>query len=85
ADGERLVVARMGRGQYFGEVELLRGGVNMATIRADLESGVEVVALDREVFGGVMAGSQPAREALEQMAQARIAENANGRNGTNHA
>jgi ABC-type lipoprotein export system ATPase subunit len=47
ADGERLIVARMGRGQYFGEIELLRGGANIATVRADPESGVEVVALDR--------------------------------------
>jgi ABC-type lipoprotein export system ATPase subunit len=85
SDGDRLVVARMGRGQYFGEIELLRGGNNMATIRADVESGVEVVALDRQAFGRLIAESQPARDALEQMAQARIAENVNGRNGAIHA
>jgi CRP-like cAMP-binding protein len=85
SDGERLVVARMGRGQYFGETELLRGGANMATVRADLEAGVEVVALGREVFGGLMAESQASREALEEIASVRIAENTNGRNGAKHA
>jgi ABC-type lipoprotein export system ATPase subunit len=85
SDGERLVVARMGRGQYFGETELLRGGANMATVRADPEAGVEVVALGREVFGSLMTESQASREALEQVARARIAENSNGRNGAGHA
>jgi len=45
ADGDRMTVARMGRGQYFGEIELMRGGANIATIRAAPESGVQVVAL----------------------------------------
>jgi ABC-type lipoprotein export system ATPase subunit len=85
SDGERLVVARMGRGQYFGETELLRGGANMATVRADPGAGVEVVALGRDVFGGLMNESQASREALEEVARARIAENANGRNGAKHA
>jgi ABC-type lipoprotein export system ATPase subunit len=85
ADGERLIVARMGRGQYFGEIELLRGGANIATVRADPESGVEVVALDREIFEEMVARSRTSREALEQTAQARIIENTNGRNGETHA
>jgi ABC-type lipoprotein export system ATPase subunit len=85
ADGERLIVARMGRGQYFGEIELLRGGANIATVRADPESGVEVVALDRGIFEDMVTRSQTSREALEQTAQARIVENTNGRNGEPHA
>ncbi len=85
ADGERLVVARMGRGQYFGEIELLRGGANIATIRAAVDSGARVVTLDNETFATLMAESQPAREALEQVVHERLAENINGRNGINHA
>jgi len=84
-DGERMVVARMGRGQYFGEIELLRGGSNIATIRADLEAGAEVATLEREVFHSLLAASGTAREALEEVVQARLAENANGRNGGNGA
>jgi CRP-like cAMP-binding protein len=75
----------MGRGHYFGETELLRGGTNMATVRADPEAGVEVVALGRKVFGGLMAESQASRVAMEGVARARIAENNNGRNGADHA
>jgi ABC-type lipoprotein export system ATPase subunit/DNA-binding PadR family transcriptional regulator len=82
-DGERLVVARMGRGQYFGEIELLRGGSNIATIRADLEAGAEVAALEREVFHSLLSTSDTTREALEEVVQARLTENANGRNGDN--
>jgi ABC-type lipoprotein export system ATPase subunit len=85
ADGDRLVVARMGRGQYFGEIELLQGGTNIATIRADLETGVEAAALDRETFRRLVGESAATRETLEQIAQARISENLNGRNGANHA
>jgi CRP-like cAMP-binding protein len=74
----------MGRGQYFGEVELLRGGDNMATIRAAPETGVRVVALDRAVFDGLVAESTSARETLNRVAEERIAENVNGRNGAGH-
>jgi ABC-type lipoprotein export system ATPase subunit len=84
-DGDRMIVARMGRGQYFGEIELLRGGTNIATIRADLETGVEVAALDRGTFEGLLAKSAPTREEMTQVIEQRIAENVNGRNGANHA
>jgi ABC-type lipoprotein export system ATPase subunit len=84
-DGDRMVVARMGRGQYFGEIELLRGGANIASIRADLESGVEVATLDRETFNGLLSESESTRQAVEQLAEQRIAENVNGRNGADHA
>jgi ABC-type lipoprotein export system ATPase subunit len=84
-DGDRMSVARMGRGQYFGEIELLRGGTNIATIRADLETGVEVAALDRGTFEGLLAESAPTREEMAQVIEQRIAENVNGRNGANHA
>jgi ABC-type lipoprotein export system ATPase subunit len=85
SDGDFLTVARMGRGQYFGEIELLRGGTNLATIRAAPDSGVRVVSLDRETFSGLMAESEDTRNALAEVAEARIAENINGRNGANHA
>ncbi|MGD2206143.1 MAG: cyclic nucleotide-binding domain-containing protein [Anaerolineae bacterium] len=85
SDGERLVVARMGRGQYFGEIELLRGGTNIATIRAAPETGVEVAALNRETFQELLATSATAREALGRVAEERIAENVNGRDGAHHA
>jgi ABC-type lipoprotein export system ATPase subunit len=85
SDGERMVVAHMGQGQYFGEVELLRGGANMATVRADLDTGVEVATLDPEAFRSLMAGSEATRETFERVVESRISENLNGRNGAHHA
>jgi ABC-type lipoprotein export system ATPase subunit len=74
-DGIQVVAARMTQGQYFGEIELLSGGGNVATIRAGLESGVELAALDREAFENLVAESGPTREELSRLARARMAEN----------
>ncbi|MGD8997581.1 MAG: ATP-binding cassette domain-containing protein, partial [Anaerolineae bacterium] len=49
-NGQEFVVARMGPGQYVGEIELLRGGDSIATVRACIEEGAEVAALDPEEF-----------------------------------
>ena len=85
SDGDRMVVARMDKGQYFGEIELLRGGTNRATIRADWETGAEVVALEADTFTSLLDESRSTREALERVASQRIVENENGRNGAHHA
>jgi ABC-type lipoprotein export system ATPase subunit len=85
SDGDRMVVARMGKGQYFGEIELLRGGANLATIRADWETGAEVVGLEADTFTSLLDESRSTREALERVASQRLAENENGRNGAHHA
>ena len=81
SDGQQLVVARMGSGQYFGEIELLRGGANIATIRAALDTGVEVAALDRETFTRLIAESEPTKEEIVHVVQERILENRAGRRG----
>jgi ABC-type lipoprotein export system ATPase subunit len=70
-----VVVTRLHSGQYFGEVELLRGGANIATIRAAPETGVEVGVLDRSLFENLVAGSAPTRTQIDQVAQQRMAEN----------
>jgi len=81
SDGQQLVVAHMGSGQYFGEIELLRGGANIATIRAALDTGVEVAALDRETFTRLIAESEPTKEEIVHVVQERILENRAGRRG----
>jgi CRP-like cAMP-binding protein len=73
--GEDIVVSRMGVGQYFGEIELLRGGLTIATVRAPNDRPVQVVALDRHTFCEIMAESTSTREAIEQIVEDRIAEN----------
>jgi ABC-type lipoprotein export system ATPase subunit len=78
ADGTEPVIARMSSGQYFGEVELLHGGTRIASIRAGT-SGVDVITLDRDIFGALMAESEATREAIDQVADERLVENTQSR------
>ena len=73
-NGEEFVVARMGRGQYVGEIELLRGGNSIATVRASVTTGAEVAMLDPGEFAALMAESQAAKEAVAHIAEDRLAE-----------
>lgn len=74
--GVELVVASMDKGQYFGEIELLHGGENIATARASLETGVAVAALDRDTFAQLIAASQSAEAEIHRVADERLAEHA---------
>nr|NIP23960.1 cyclic nucleotide-binding domain-containing protein [Phycisphaerae bacterium]NIR93322.1 cyclic nucleotide-binding domain-containing protein [Gammaproteobacteria bacterium]NIP51770.1 cyclic nucleotide-binding domain-containing protein [Phycisphaerae bacterium]NIU56152.1 cyclic nucleotide-binding domain-containing protein [Phycisphaerae bacterium]NIW92725.1 cyclic nucleotide-binding domain-containing protein [Phycisphaerae bacterium] len=42
-DDQEFTVERIGRGQYFGEVGLMRGGLSMATVCAAADCDVEVL------------------------------------------
>jgi ABC-type lipoprotein export system ATPase subunit len=73
-DGSDIVVARMNPGQYFGEIELRHGGANIATIRAEAVEGLDVVALDREMFDRLVAESPATRETIDRTVAERIDE-----------
>jgi ABC-type lipoprotein export system ATPase subunit len=73
-EGSDIVVARMDPGQYFGEIELRHGGANIATIRAAAVDGVDVVALDREMFDRLVAESPETRAAIDRTVAERIDE-----------
>jgi ABC-type lipoprotein export system ATPase subunit len=73
-DGSDIVVARMNPGQYFGEIELRHGGTNIATIRAALHEGLDVVALDRELFDRLIAESPATRDAIDRIVEERLEE-----------
>jgi ABC-type lipoprotein export system ATPase subunit len=74
--GSDVMVAAYGPGQYFGEIEALRGGKWRATIRAAAEAPVELVALDRDTFVQLLSESDATREAIERVVEARLAQNA---------
>ncbi len=76
-EGRSAMVAELGPGQFFGEIELLerRGGA-VATIKAALNSAVEVLLLEGRFFGDLMAEAQAMREAIVQTVQQRLAQNA---------
>jgi ABC-type lipoprotein export system ATPase subunit len=73
--GSDVTVASYGPGQYFGEIEALRGGKWRATIRAAHETPVELVALDRQTFVNLLNESEATREVIERVAATRLAEN----------
>jgi ABC-type lipoprotein export system ATPase subunit len=79
SSGQEVVVTRMGVGQYFGEIELLRGGTSIATIRAVRESPVEVAALDHQTFNRLIADSEATRAEIDHVVQARMQEHKAGR------
>ena len=70
-----VVVTQYGPGQFFGEIEALRGGARLASIRAAEGEPVEVVALDRETFTNLLKESDATREVLTRLAETRLAEN----------
>jgi ABC-type lipoprotein export system ATPase subunit len=79
SSGQELVVASMESGRYFGEIELLRGGANIATIRAAPNTDVEVATLDRGAFNSLITQSEATRQAIVNVMEDRIMENMAGR------
>lgn len=74
--GSDVTVATYGPGQYFGEIEMMRGGHSRATVCAAPEMQVEVVAIDRATFISLMSESDATREVIERVVETRLAENA---------
>lgn len=69
-NGQEILVSRLGTGQYFGEIGLMHGGKRVATVRA--ADAVEVMALDRDTFGGLMDESDMSREEVERLTRQRV-------------
>ena len=69
-NGQEILVSRLGTGQYFGEIGLMHGGKRVATVRA--ADDVEVMALDRDTFGGLMDESEMSREQVERLTRQRV-------------
>ncbi|MDR3575563.1 MAG: ATP-binding cassette domain-containing protein [Anaerolineaceae bacterium] len=74
-----IVVARFSPGQYFGEIELMRGGRTAATIKATPEMPVEVLALERGPFLELLSESKETKNTINQTVKARLQENVSSR------
>ena len=72
---QTITIARLGPGQFFGEVELLRGGQSIACIRAASDGPVELIALHRDAFVKLLKESPLTEEAIGKLVQMRIEEN----------
>ncbi|HSQ38530.1 MAG TPA: ATP-binding cassette domain-containing protein [Anaerolineales bacterium] len=70
---ERLL-AQLGAGDLFGEIELLRGGRTIACVRASSKEPVEVLAFPRADFLRIIKESPITAEALGKMVETRLEE-----------
>jgi ABC-type methionine transport system ATPase subunit len=81
ANGAEQVVARYGRGQYFGEIEVTTGGASLATVRATGDFPVEVLRFDRDTFNQMIEQSPDLKKIITGIVQERVAENKTTREG----
>ncbi|MBL8101064.1 MAG: ATP-binding cassette domain-containing protein [Anaerolineales bacterium] len=65
------IVSRLGDGEFFGEMELLKGGKSIANVRAG-NKPVEVLVLPRADFVRVMNESPITAEAVAKIVQKRL-------------
>lgn len=64
-----FVVTELGRGKYFGEIELIKGGKSLATVRATHNEPAEVVALSREVFNQLLKQASAVQKQMGMAAE----------------
>ena len=65
AEGDGVVVATLGPGNFFGEMSLLTGAARTATIR--VKEDAEFVVIDRESFRGTLANNPSIAESLSRI------------------
>ena len=68
------VIARLMPGDFFGEIELVRGGKSIANVRAAAESSVELLALPRADFNKMLDESPLTQDAISKVVQERLKE-----------
>ncbi|MDX2162821.1 MAG: cyclic nucleotide-binding domain-containing protein [bacterium] len=69
-DGERVVLATLHAGKYFGEVGLVKGTKRTATVRAI--SDVELLKLDQDEFVDLVEDSHMSREQIDLLINQRL-------------
>ncbi len=74
-DCPEIALARLGEGQFFGEISLLRGGNATASVRAAPTGPVELSLLPKDVFHQLLQESPPTQEMVATVAQIRFEEN----------
>ena len=71
---KEIRLACLGHGQFFGEVELTRGGQSIARVQA-AGGGAELALLPKEIFYELIDGSPLTRNTMDRIAANRFAEN----------
>ena len=70
-----ISLARLGKGQFFGEIELIHCENSIASARAAPGGPVELALLSKEVFQQFLRGSPPTLDIVEEVARIRLEEN----------
>jgi len=68
------LLARLDAGDFFGEIELVRGGKSIANVRAAAEAPVELLTLSRADFNQMLDESPLTQEAISRVVQERLKE-----------
>jgi len=69
---DETIISRLNPGEFFGEIELLRGGKSIANVRASADGPVELLAIRREDFKRVMDQSPITVEAVGKIVQEKL-------------
>jgi ABC-type lipoprotein export system ATPase subunit len=69
---QETVISHLKPGEFFGEIELMRGGRSIANVRASAKGPVEVLLLNREDFLRVIEQSPITADALAKIVQQRL-------------
>lgn len=76
---EPKLLASLQAGEFFGEIELLRGGKSVACVRASAKEPVEVLTYPREDFLRIIEESPITAEAIGKVVEERLGQKAEGR------
>ena len=71
-DGESRSLAKLGRGQFFGEMAILRDTPRMATVKA--VAATTMFAMERQAFQGLVAQSMGTTQDFDRVIQKRLEE-----------
>ncbi|HEU0293914.1 MAG TPA: ATP-binding cassette domain-containing protein [Anaerolineales bacterium] len=69
---QETIISRLKPGEFFGEIELLRGGKAIANVRAGPREPVEVLMIRRDDFKRVIDQSPITAEAIGKIVQERL-------------
>ena len=69
------MAAHIESGEYFGEIELLQGGASIATVRAPLDSEVEVAIMHYDTLNKLISESESTKKEIASVAQERLKDN----------
>jgi CRP-like cAMP-binding protein len=70
-----LNLARLGPGQFFGEVELIGGGNSIASVCAAPGENLELALIPKDVFIQLLNDSPATQRSISALAQSRLEEN----------